>query len=125
MSLRTLVLTCAIVICVPSVASGDDAPPPGVTLLPRPDTVLVTGFGVIRMPNGFDYFVPQGSHILQPEAYSELDLEMKRLQDAETRLLAENRSMRETASSWQPGWKTLTLTFVAGLVGGAYIYSKL
>lgn len=118
-------LVAVLVICAPSLAHGDDARPDGVHLLPRPDTEISTGFGVIRMPNGFEYFVPQGSHIVQPEAYDSLDREMRRLQELETRLTAENNSLRETASGWQPGWKILATTLIVGLAGGVYLGSKL
>lgn len=126
MSLRHLAIITAIVICVPAIAEGDDATPPdGVHLLPTQHVTLNTGFGVIRMPGGFDYFVPEGSHILQPDAYSRLDLEMRRLQESEVRLVAENKSMRITAKEWQPGWVVLLSATVVGVASGIYIGLKL
>lgn len=60
-----------------------------------------------------------------PEAtWSKLDLEIRRLQDAETRLKAENASFRASAAAdTGPGWGTVTwigLALTAGIVFGAY-----
>lgn len=44
-----------------------------------------------------------------------LDTEVRRLQDTETRLKAENVKLRAVVAGWQPGWKTLTATFVGGI----------
>lgn len=68
--------------------------------------------------------VPPGVYV--PEGrWEALDVEMRRLQDQETRLSAENKSLRESAGSWQPGWYTLTATLLTGLVGGWYLHEKL
>lgn len=74
---------------------------------------------------------PVGCRLLPPgrfldeTSYTALDLEMRRLQDAETRLGAENTSLRKTTTSWQPGWKTVVTVFLVGVSGGVYIHSKL
>jgi hypothetical protein len=68
--------------------------------------------------------LPPG-RFLDERSWVTLDEEQRRLQDQETRLTAENKSLRATASAWQPGWKTLTLTLAVGLAGGWYLNSRL
>ena len=66
-----------------------------------------------------------GSHVDLPPGYfydeaqkKAADVEMKRLQDAETRLRAENTSLRKSADPLPIGWKTLVAGLSAGVVGG-------
>ncbi len=94
-------------------AAGD---PAGPLHLETPSSVQTDGGTSLRLPPG--YFVEE-------RVWSDLDLEMRRLQDAETRLTAENTSLRGAAAGWQPGWVTLTVTLAAGIVLGAYIDHKL
>ena len=70
----------------------------------------------IALPVGF---------FLDESSYSKLDVEMKRLQDAETRLTAENTSLRQSAKAWQPGWITVLSTLTIGVIVGAYADRKL
>lgn len=65
--------------------------------------------------------LPAGRFMDEP-TWLAVDAEFHRLQDAETRLGAENASLRDTAKDWQPGWKLLAVTFAAGIVGGALAY---
>jgi hypothetical protein len=62
---------------------------------------------------------------LDEERWSLLDAEVRRLQTAETRLTAENQSMRKSLAGWTPGWKTLALALASGLAGGAFLVAKL
>jgi hypothetical protein len=89
--------------------------------------VLKTGPGQLLVPSISRLFdLPVGTHVLEPPAWDKLDAETRRLQDAETRLTAENKSLRSQAGNgWRPGWKTLTTVFVVGTVLGAYGRSKL
>ncbi len=64
-------------------------------------------------------------HIVDEPSWTKLDLELRRLQDAETRYKAENTHMRQATSGWQPGWKLTLGVFVTGLLVGGYAYSKL
>lgn len=124
MSLRTALaaLALVVVLTVPSITSGDD----GVVLpMPTPQLRLTTGDGILQAPSGLRYRIPLGSHIMNPDAWSEHDLEMRRLQELEVRLSAENKSMRATAKEWQPGWKVLLGAAVVGLSGGFYLHSRL
>lgn len=68
--------------------------------------------------------LPPG-HFVDVPTWSALDVELKRAQDAETRLDAENRSLKASASSWQPGWKVLGGAVLTGLALGWYAHSKL
>lgn len=61
--------------------------------------------------------LPAGRFLAEP-GWSALDLEMRRLQDAETRLTAENTSLRKNADAWRPGWKTLTGAVLVGVALG-------
>lgn len=54
---------------------------------------------------------------LPEPVWSRLDAEVRRLQDAETRLGAENASFRKQAAEAGPGWGTVALV-VAAIVGG-------
>ena len=63
----------------------------------------------VDLPPGFFY---------DEAARAALDAEFKRLQDAETRLTAENGSLRRSADPLPIGWKTLVAGLSAGVVGG-------
>lgn len=123
MARRTAAAIAALVLLAPATAHADEIRPPAEEL-PEPHVVLKTGEGILWAPGGRDFVLPVGTHILAPPAWSELDLEFKRLQEAEVRLTAENKSFRATASEWRPGWKTIALTLAVGLAGGVYVASK-
>jgi hypothetical protein len=96
------------------VAAGDPTPPINLHLL-TPSTVHTDGGSDLHLPPG--YFLDEATR-------GALDIEMKRLQDAETRLTAENTSL--TASvGWAPGWYTLAVTLAAGIALGWYAHDKL
>lgn len=71
---------------------------------------------------------PQTCLIVQPgrfiddAAWNELDTEIRRLQDAETRLSTENKFMHEKTKGWRPGWRTLLVTLATGFAGGVVAY---
>lgn len=48
----------------------------------------------VTTEGGTDLDLPPGWYVVPPDKWSALDLEMRRLQDAETRLTAENESLR-------------------------------
>jgi hypothetical protein len=68
--------------------------------------------------------LPPG-HFVDQNVWTALDTEIKRAQNAETRLAAENKALRESASGWQPGWRMLAGAILTGLAGGWYVHSKL
>lgn len=93
--------------------------------LPSPHVRLTTGTGELVGPDGQRYFLPLGSHILDGTSFDNLETEHKRLQDQETRLAAENKSLRESLGGWRPGWITVVAVLVAGAAAGAggyYLY---
>lgn len=66
----------------------------------------------------------RGFYMDEP-SFTRLDVEMKRLQDLETRLTAENKSLRQKVESWSPGWKLMTVTLLSGVGLGVYAAHKL
>jgi hypothetical protein len=58
---------------------------------------------------------------LDEQSWLTIDVDHKRLQDALTRSDAENKSLRESAKDWRPGWVTLTSTLLTGIAVGVYL----
>lgn len=116
----TLILVAAIV-CAPRDARGDEGE---CKKLDRVCLLLPTPTTIQRHTDGATRDLPPG-RFLDELTWQALDAEMRRLQDAETRLTEQNRYMREKVEGWSPGWKTLAITLAAGLVLGAYGYSKI
>lgn len=101
----------------PTPARADAAPEP----LPSQRVRLTSGPGELLVPSiARTFALPVGTEVLLPSAASALDAEIRRLQELETRLVAENRSLRDSAKSWQPGWKTLLVTLATGISVGVY-----
>lgn len=74
--------------------------------------------------DGNQYALPPG-HFYDEGTNKALDDEMKRLQDQETRLTAENKSLTASMNTWTPGWFTVTLAILVGVgagAGGLYYY---
>lgn len=67
----------------------------------------------------------QPGHFVDSNTWSKLDLALKAAQDKVTNLDAQNASLRASAASWQPGWKTLGAAVLAGISLGWYAHSKL
>lgn len=85
---------------------------------------LTSGEGLLKL-GGREIVIPMGSHILTPPAWDKLDVEMRRLQELEVRLVAENDFMKHKVSGWQPGWRLLSVTLLVGVVAGGYVGYKL
>lgn len=80
------------------------------THVKSPSTLRTDGGSERRLPPG--YFLPE-------PVWDKLDREVARLQTAETRLSAENASLRDSASAL-PGWQAGVAVAALGLlVGGA------
>jgi hypothetical protein len=72
------------------------------------------------------FYLPPGRY-LREDTFKILDDEMKKLQDSETRLKAENESFRKSLDGWQPGFITVTVAVVLGIatgIGGYYWYEN-
>lgn len=61
--------------------------------------------------------LPPGWWIVPPERWSELDLELRRLQEAETRLKAENATLTASIENARPAWYWISGALVAGFTG--------
>lgn len=92
-------------------AAGDPAPAPD----PAHVLHLHTGSHVVTL-GGSTLDLPPGWFLPEPR-WDALDAETKRLQDAETRLTAENKSLRSAAGAWSPGWRTLIIAVGVGVIG--------
>ncbi len=79
-----------------------------------PSSVTTDGGSSLRLPPGY---------FLEEPVWSALDTEMKRLQEREIRLNAENRSLRDSAKEISFGWYALGAVIVAGFTAG-YLYGK-
>jgi hypothetical protein len=78
----------------------------------------------VHTDGGVDLRLPPGYFLPEPD-WSKLDVEMRRLQDQETRLNAQNQALRSDLEHWQPGWVTLVGAAVLGGALGWYAHSKL
>jgi len=98
-------LSCAVAV---SIVCGSRAAAGEVVHLKSPSEVVTEKGSKLSLPPGY---------FLEEPDYDRLDVEMRRLQDAETRLGAENRSLRDSAKDSDAlGWKFWT-TVVIGAFG--------
>lgn len=88
-------------------------PAPGVRLRMREDSTLT-------LKSGRVFELPPGRYIEEIE-FERLEIEHKRLQDAETRLTAERDSYRKSTDQWQVGWKSLVFALTTGVALGIYL----
>lgn len=96
------------VLLLPAGAIAEGDPPFEDTSVPlhivSASDVVTDGGSLLRLPPGY---------FLDEPMWLRFDTEIRRLQDAETRLAAENESLRESVSRAPPGgWRTMVL--VAG-----------
>lgn len=115
---RRLAAALALVLLLASSgAAADPAPTHVVTEEPRLLCVpLVTPARCRDLPPG---------HFVDEETWNKIDAELRRAQDSETRMRAENTQLRKSVSGWSPGWKTLATALLVGAAGGWYVHSKL
>lgn len=64
-------------------------------------------------------------YFMNETTFDKLDIEVRRLQDAEHRLRAENTSLRASATSWQPGWLTMLVIATSSVALTLYVEHKL
>lgn len=120
LKVRLVAFAVACVLTSSARATADEAlpaPAPSERLRMRDPSVLT-------LKSGNRLALPAGRFIVEPR-FEEDEAELKRLQEAEVRLTAENKSLRASTSGWQPGWKTLTATMITGVLAGLYIRDRL
>lgn len=93
--------------------------------LAEPPLHLQTARNACHLVDLTDCITLGPGYVLTNEAFSALDVEMRRLQDQETRLTAENVSLKKSAQGWQPGWKTLLISFAIGAGLAVYVERKI
>lgn len=115
---RVVVVAAALAVLLPGRGAAADpyTPPPGQVLrLKTPSNVRTDGGSDLRLPPGY---------FLDEPAWGKLDTELRRLQDQETRLEAENQSLRKSAKGVSFGWYALGTAVALGLAGGYYLGSR-
>lgn len=108
-------------------AAGDPTPAPQTAPLvgtPAAKFWHVGGPWHLSTSSGTSLDMPP-AHIVDDPTWSALDLEMRRLQTAETRLTAENESFRKSAEGWRPSWWVIGSAVATGIATGWYLHSKL
>lgn len=110
----TAVISLVLLIATPTTSVADPIVPP--THLASSSAVHTDGGSDLRLPPG--YFLPEPT-------WSVLVTETKRLQDAETRLKAENNSLRTSVANASPSWYVLATAVASSLAAGWYLHSKI
>ncbi len=110
---RRIVIGVALALMLSDHVDADPyVPTPGELLhLKTPSTAKTDGGTDLRLPPG--YFRDEPSHV-------KYDLELRRLQEAEVRLAAENKSLRKSAQGISFGWYALAGALVTGFAAGVY-----
>lgn len=106
-------LVAAVLLVLVATARADE-PETEIVRTHSPATCRTDGGSDLRLPAG--YFLPEAK-------FSELDASLKTLQDAQTRLTAENTSLRASASerSWAWAWAGAAGLVAGVLVGALYL----
>lgn len=115
-----LTATAALTVLLASaeVAAAEPAPSPVLVQTVEPRLLCVP-----PMPSTTCRELPPGRFV-DAGTWARIDAEHRRLQDSETRLIAENRSLRASADEWRPGWKTLATALAVGIGVGWYAASR-
>lgn len=130
---RAALLTALLVLGVARDAHADPAPAPAPAC---GTTVVVPGAGeigwcrplhfkaspTITSAGGRVLTAPPGYYVID-ETFAKLDAELRRAQDAETRLAAQNRSLRASASA-RPPVLALATALVVGIGIGVYASTR-
>ncbi len=117
---RLCAVTAALVTFLLTTSAAADGAP--VEAPPTPHLQLTTPMLLTRN-DGATRMLPPG-HFFDNPAYDKIEKEIKRLQDQETRLTAENFSLRKATEGWTPGWKTVASVFVTGVTIGIYVATR-
>ncbi len=68
----------------------------------------------LTLPSGRVLELPPGRYIAEP-TFEKDEIELKRLQELEVRLTAENTSLRKSAEAWRPGWVIVVSAVLTGI----------
>jgi len=79
---------------------------------------------VVKTDGGSVLHLPPGRYYRE-NVWVVLDTEIRRLQAQETRLTAENASLRTAVGGWQPGWWTLLTVACSAGAAGWWLHGKL
>jgi hypothetical protein len=116
-----IAVTALVLAAYSGAAYGEPAPTPP----PAPSGFLhMRSSSTLRTDGGSELRLPPGYFMDEP-TYDKLDAETRRLQDAELRLTVENKSLRKSASGWQPGWYTIAGFVATSLVAGWYLHDHI
>jgi hypothetical protein len=92
-------------------AAADPAPSERLRMRDPSTLTLISG-RVLELPPG---------RFIEEFEFMKWEIEIKRLQDAETRLTAERDSYKRSTESWSPGWKTLLGALTVGIAIGVFV----
>lgn len=109
------------VILVPRVAFADD-----IVVLPPPINIHISSNSSLRTdtrPN-VELRLPPGYFLDEP-TWNKLDTEVRRLQEQEIRLTAENKKLREYSAGYFPMWAVVGASLAVGTAAGIWIGLKL
>ena len=121
---RKIAATAAVlVVLLRAGAAAEPAPAPNPvedadTATTAPPPVRVKSPSTLTTDKGSVLRLPARTVILWPETWDVLDAEVRRLQDAETRLEAENRSLRGSAKVSTPRVLAIGAAVLAGIAVG-------
>jgi hypothetical protein len=131
---KVLALAAALAVLSPAGAAAEPSAPAEVpepvtiTFAPgEPLNVRLTQAARCTLEDERVVLFPSGTRIIGETEWTALDTEVRRLQDAETRLQAENDSFRKSARSAGPNWGTVTLAasaFIAGMAAARWAFDR-
>lgn len=122
---RLVAAAAFVVITLLTASAAADEPAPAD---PMPTATVLAPWRILSASSltteaGSTLALPAGVVIVTADGWEALDVEVRRLQEAEVRLGAENHSLRASAKAAGPGWGTLVLVvsaFGAGIVAARY-----
>jgi hypothetical protein len=80
----------------------------------------ISSRSTLKTEGGSELSLPARVRIMSEEKFEALDKEVRRLQEVETRLSAENASLRATPSG-SSTWIAVTIVAAGSLIAGAYL----
>lgn len=119
---KLFALTVAAVLSYPLRAVADDSPPAAETPAAEAPAAVPPPWQFNHAPTctvaGLTVELPPGYYLAE-SAWTKLDAELRRAQDAETRLAAENNVFRRHAEAGNLGWRGAALLVSTAFAAGA------